>query len=222
MLFERAGICDVLINVHAHSERVLSRIARLNSRCSVRWTCSVEPKLLGSAGTLLANRAWLEASEVFLVAYADTVMELPIADFLEAHRASGLPVTLALFKPEDPTTCGVVELDGSRLVVSFEEKPLRPRSPWANAGLCAFNRTLLDEICRPGAFDISHDVLPRLIGQMGGWCWEGYCRDIGTLEALAAAEADGVTGLFRTWPPAVPLEADYHEVIEFSRRLTGR
>ena len=37
------------------------------------------------------------------------------------------------------------------------------------------------------AFDLGFEVLPRFVGRMRGWAWEGYHLDIGTPEALEKA-----------------------------------
>ncbi len=43
-------------------------------------------------------------------------------------------------------------------------------------------------------FDIGFDVLPEFTGRMKGFVFEGYHRDIGTLESLKQAEADVLSG----------------------------
>ena len=39
-------------------------------------------------------------------------------------------------------------------------------------------------------FDLAFDVIPAFVGRMYGWTFDGYHRDIGTLESLAQAERD--------------------------------
>jgi len=39
-------------------------------------------------------------------------------------------------------------------------------------------------------FDIGFDILPSYVGKMSGFVFDGYHRDIGNLDALAAAEVD--------------------------------
>jgi mannose-1-phosphate guanylyltransferase len=40
------------------------------------------------------------------------------------------------------------------------------------------------------AFDLGFDVLPMFVGRMRGWVFDGYHRDIGTLETLEQARID--------------------------------
>lgn len=53
------GISEVLINLHAHADSV-SAFLRQNHHSGVRVHVSEEKQLLGSAGTLRANRDWVQ------------------------------------------------------------------------------------------------------------------------------------------------------------------
>ena len=48
------------------------------------------------------------------------------------------------------------------------------------------------------AFDLGFEVLPRFVGRMRGWAWEGYHLDVGTHEALEKARRDAPG----CWPAA--------------------
>src|SRR4029077_2562054 len=56
-LLESSGITEVLINLHAHSQPIEQHLKRKNSPVKVRVVH--EKHLLGSAGTLAANRDWI-------------------------------------------------------------------------------------------------------------------------------------------------------------------
>ena len=82
-----------------------------------------ERELLGSAGTLKANRAWIGTEEMFLACYADNLTDFDLRSLVQAHKEHGTLATLAVFHSEHPSTGGVVELDGSGTVTRFTEKP---------------------------------------------------------------------------------------------------
>ena len=75
-------------------------------------------------------------------------------------------------------------------VVSFVEKPKEPRSDLANGGVYVVDADAYREIAAMRAFDLGFEVLPRFVGRMRGWAWEGYHLDVGTLEALEKARRD--------------------------------
>jgi mannose-1-phosphate guanylyltransferase len=70
--------------------------------------------------------------------------------------------------------------------VGFTEKPENPVSDLVNAGLYAFQPSLLDEIGQPPK-DIGYDLLPGLVGRAQIVLVDGYFRDIGTPDAYRLA-----------------------------------
>src|SRR5438045_3530268 len=70
-LCEMHDILDVLVNAHSHAGTVADFVHHQQSRVHV--TMVDEPELFGSAGTLLANRAWLRGEDKFWVFYADVL-----------------------------------------------------------------------------------------------------------------------------------------------------
>lgn len=187
---ERADIREALLNTHHHADQVRAWIAETNARGKVHVTEAHEPELLGSAGTVAANRAWAEGAREVVVIYADNLSDIDLAALLAFHRAHDDPLTMALFRTEFPEKCGIAELDAEGRVVSFVEKPKNPASDLANAGIYVLDAAAWREIADMRAFDFGFDVLPRFAGRMRGWLHPGYHRDIGTPEALARADAD--------------------------------
>lgn len=192
---DAAGIRDVLINTHHLPDPVREFLAARNQR-GFRAIETYEPQLLGSAGTIAANRDWATDADNVVIIYADNLSDLDIAALLAAHRSHGDPLTMLLFHAPNPRACGIAELDGESRVVAFEEKPLEPRSDLANAGVYAVTAAAWREIADMKAFDLGFEVLPRFIGRMRGYVHGGYHRDIGDLAALRAAQA-AAPGLFR-------------------------
>jgi mannose-1-phosphate guanylyltransferase len=186
--FAQAGIDDVLVNVHYLSEPV---VAHLLARADMpRVKISPEPALLGSAPTLAANRRWVEHEDMFLVCNADNLTDFDLRVLVDAHRSHGEPATLTVFRSENPSAGGVVELDATNLVVGFEEKPRRPATNFVNAGMCAFQPSVLDEIYGESPLDIGYDLLPRLVGRAQAILLDGYFRDIGTVDAFRRAQTE--------------------------------
>jgi mannose-1-phosphate guanylyltransferase len=185
---DRACVDEVLVNLH-HLPDVVRR--HLDDRVgppSVRRF--FEPALLGSAGTLKANRAWVDADEMFLACNADNLTDFDLRSLVQAHQEHGALATLTVFHSEQPSAGGVVELDESGTVVSFVEKPRNPVSDLVNAGMYAFHPSVLDEISDPLPRDIGYDVLPRLVGRARTVLVEGYFRDIGTVQAYQRAQRE--------------------------------
>lgn len=183
--FERAGVDEVLVNLHYLPDAVRRHI---DARASPPVVLTFfEPELLGSAGTLVANREWVDGEDLFLACNADNLTNFELRSLVACHRAGGEVATLTVFRSEEPSAGGVVELDGAGRVVGFTEKPREPVSDLVNAGMYAFHPSVLDEIIGPAPKDIGYDLLPRLVGRARAMLVEGYFRDIGTTDAYHLA-----------------------------------
>lgn len=181
----KAGVQEVLVNTHHLAALVEAHVARRSTSPVVRL--SHEPVLLGSAGTLSANRDFVADDDMFLVINADNLTDFDLGVLVDAHRAAATIATLSVFKAPRPSECGIVEVVAGR-VVGFVEKPVNPGSDVANAGMYAFDPSVLDEIPESLPCDIGFDLLPRLVGRARavalGDC---YFLDIGTPAALERA-----------------------------------
>jgi mannose-1-phosphate guanylyltransferase len=185
--FDRAGVDEVLVNLHHLPEVVGHHVADRTGPPSVRLV--YEPELLGSAGTLVTNRDWVAGEEFFLACNADNLTDFDLRDLIDEHRAWGAVATLTASHSENPSAGGVLELDGAGWVAGFAEKPAHPVSDLVNAGMYAFGLAVLDEIGQPPV-DIGYDLLPKLVGRARAVQVEGYFRDIGTPEAYRRAREE--------------------------------
>ena len=192
---EAAGIRDVLINTHHLRDAVTDHIERENAARDLDVVEAYEPELLGSAGTVHANRAFADDADDIVVIYADNLSTLDLPAMVKAHQDSGQPMTMALFRASNPSQCGIAAQDDTGRIVSFVEKPDAPQSDLANAGVYVLTAKAFNEIADMNVFDFGFDVIPQFVGRMQGYVHDGYHRDIGTHEALDAAEAD-VADLF--------------------------
>jgi mannose-1-phosphate guanylyltransferase len=186
--FDRAGVGEVLVNMHHLPDVVREHVATRVAPPKVRMV--FEPELLGSAGTLAANRNWVAGEELFLACNADNLTDFDLRSLVEAHRRGGGVATLGVFRSPNPSAGGVVEIDENGVIVGFAEKPAHPVSDLANAGIYAFSPSMLGEIKDDPPQDIGYDLLPRLVGRARAVLIGGYFRDIGTLETYQRAQEE--------------------------------
>ena len=191
----RAGIDEVVVNVHHHAEQVRRFLARVQAPVRVRL--SDERRLLGTAGALVPLRDFL--GDRFLVLYGDVVTDADVAKLVAAHEASGAVASLGYVPSEQTDGKGVLTIDSAGTVSGFVEKPSRSGGGLVNAGLYVLERSVL-ELIPDGASDFGRDVWPRALAlgvPIHGHELRAYVRDIGTPEALAAAERDLAAGRIR-------------------------
>jgi mannose-1-phosphate guanylyltransferase len=183
------GVDEVVVNTHHLASLVHAHVGRRTGLPTVHLV--EEPQLLGSAGTLRANRDFVAGEDMFLAVNVDNLTDFDLRLLIDAHRAGGAVATLTLFHAAHPSACGIVTVDNSGLVVDYVEKPADPPGDLANAGIYAFDPSLLDEIAGPAPKDIGYDLLPRLVGRAQTvLLQDSYFLDIGTPDALQQANAE--------------------------------
>jgi mannose-1-phosphate guanylyltransferase len=196
-LCARSGITDVLINLHAHPQRIEQHLAQTRPAVNVRLIR--EESLLGSAGTIAANREWIAADHAFWILYSDVLTNMDLRRMGEFHGRHEDIATLGLYQVPDPSRCGVALTDEAEAITEFEEKPQNPRGNWVFSGIMAASPQLFDFIPSSVPSDISFDVLPRLLGKIRAYRIHDYLVDIGTLANYQKAQT--------SWPGNAGLAA---------------
>lgn len=185
-LLQKFGIREVLINVHGHAEAVRQFVSGRFPNFKV--TLAEEQQLLGSAGTLVANRDWIGTEPCFWVFYADVLTNANLGEMLRFHKQHAGTATLGVYRVSDPTQCGIATVDHTGRIERFVEKPKNPPGNLAFAGVLIGTRALLDEIPDKCPADIGFDVLPRLAGRMYAYPIHDFLLDIGTIQNYEHAQ----------------------------------
>ena len=207
--FDGAGVDEVLVNLHHLPDAVRHHLEARTGTPAVRTF--FEPELLGSAGTLAANRHWVDGEEMFLACYADNLTDFDLRSLVQAHREHGAIATLTVFHSERPSAGGVVELDAAGTVIGFEEKPAKPVSDLVNAGMYAFHPGVLDEIGGP------RRATSAMTCSRGWWAEPRPCRWRGTSGTSGRSmHTSGLSGSGQCEPPY-----DHHPDA-FAYRPAGR
>ena len=175
-----AGIRKVMVNLHYHVEKVEEFLQRPQFR---GWVDSTyEENLLGTAGTLFANKSYFEDCTILLV-HADNWCQCDFSDFLDFHqllRPDHCPITMMTFESPTPETCGIVETNADGVVLAFHEKSNNPPGNQANGAVYLLEPEVLkwiEEI--PDISDFSTEVLPHFIGRIATWNNSAIHKDIG-------------------------------------------
>jgi mannose-1-phosphate guanylyltransferase len=195
-LFGDPRIERVLINTHHLAEPVRNFVAA--SPWCDRIDLVHETVLLGTGGTILANRAYFGSSP-FFVAHADNATDAIPGCLIDAHLNGerGLLMTLLAFHTATPRSCGILELDNERRVIGFHEKVADPPGNLANGAVYVFAPEVIERIAALGrpVVDLSTEIIPGLLPHVLAVEHKGFLVDIGTPEALAHARTVFRTGI---------------------------
>lgn len=189
-LCRRFDVDEVLINVHSHAEAIRTFIKENTG--AIKASVSEETALLGSAGTILANRDWVSKENSFWVFYADVLTTTNLNQMLAFHNSRGQVATIGVYEVPDPSRCGIVQVDDNGVVCDFVEKPQAPCGNLAFSGLMLATPALLDLIPDTTPVDLGFHILPQIVGRMAAYRISDFIIDIGTLETYRAAQM--------TWP----------------------
>jgi mannose-1-phosphate guanylyltransferase len=181
-----AGVERVLVNLHHLADVVRRHVAA--SPWSDLVEFADEPELLGTAGTLVANKPFLQGRDGLLV-HADNWCTASLGAFIAAHhgRPAGCTMTMMTFETRHPRECGIVTTDPRGVMVGFDEKPERPVGTTANAAIYVLSPELYAPLA--GVSDFSTEVVARSLGKVFTWPADGELVDIGTPERYGALVA---------------------------------
>ena len=159
----------------------------------------------GTAEAVYHNLRFIEDSRVdeVLILSGDHVYTMHYEEMIKFHRQQRADITIAVTEvPWNETNrFGIVFLDDNNKVVAFEEKPSQPKGNLASMGIYIFNKDILSKVLedahRRGLQDFGSQIIPDAIAkyQIYAYKYQGYWRDVGTIEAYWQANMDLVVDL---------------------------
>jgi len=156
----------------------------------------------GNADAVWQNLHLIEERKprVVLILAGDHIYKMDYRPLIEFHLASRAGVTVAIKRvnPSETSMLGTCVLDDDGRIIEFEEKSANPRSNLASMGIYVFNpeiliETLTKDADNPGSnHDFGRNIIPRLVsaGKAYGYEFEGYWRDVGTIDSYFEANMD--------------------------------
>lgn len=139
-----SGIRDILIITTPHEQEGFIRLLGDGGGLGLRIAYAAQPRPEGIAQAFLVGREFIGGAAVALALGDNIFYGHGLPDYLRraANQATG--ATVFAYQVRDPERYGVVEFDTSGQAVSLEEKPLRPRSPYAVTGLYFYDNLVVD------------------------------------------------------------------------------
>src|SRR3989344_943177 len=184
-ILKKHGVEEIILSLGYMADTIQDYF-RDGARHGVKISYLKEDKLMGTAGPLmLLKKMGKEIKEDFFVMNADNLFSLDTRKWLDFHSAHNGVATIALHEVEDPTTYGVVALEGNR-IVQFVEKPKIEEAPsrLINSGYYILSHKIFDFIPVSDYAMMEKDIFPKLaeLGFLYGYKGEGQWFDTGTHE----------------------------------------
>ena len=205
------GFTEVLLFVHHRAELIQSHFGDGQRwGLSIRYIIEREP--LGTAGAVLAGFA--ELAERFAIMYGDTMINVDLTRFWQAHEQSGAVATLFLHPNNHPLDSDLVEVDATDRVTAFHNRPHPPGKYFqnlVNAGLYVIEKSALAPWRdNTRSIDFGKDLFPAMLTRgmkMLGYNSPEFIKDIGTPDRYDWACAQYAAGIIQRSTLAVPQRA---------------
>jgi glucose-1-phosphate adenylyltransferase len=152
----------------------------------------------GTADAVRQNMDFIRAhptKEIMLLS-GDHIYRMDLNDMLEFHRRQQADVTIGMMiaPREQLHMFGTAITDAEGRIVEWEEKPKKPRTNLASMGIYVFDTEYLLKVLNINReeVDFGHHIIPRAIEQdrVFAYPFEGYWRDVGTIQAYWEAHMD--------------------------------
>lgn len=194
---QRHGVTEIVLAASAADRRIEQTLGDgRDAGISLSYCYETEP--LGSG--LAVKQAARGFEDTFFVCNGDVVTDLDLMSMLAHHRQQGATMSIFLAPVADPSSYGVAEVDDSRRITRFVEKPLPGREPsnLVNAGTWLFEPEVLEHIPDEKMDgSVERLLIPALIadgGLVSGFVSDAYWMDVGTSERYLQVHRDLLDG----------------------------
>lgn len=144
----------------------------------------------GTADSIYQNISYLRRSNepYVVIASGDSIYKMDYRKVIAYHEEKGADITVVCqnMAGRDLSKFGIMEMDGDRRLLEFEEKPLWAQFSMASLGIYVISKNLLiqllEEIIPEGRYDFVKDIIIRFRKTLKiyGYEFDGYWNSIGT------------------------------------------
>ena len=180
----------------------------------------------GTANAIYQNIGFVDMydPEYVVILSGDHIYKMNYDKMLEAHKAAGAACTISVLEVpwDEAPRFGIMAVDGENNITEFQEKPKQPKSNLASMGIYVFTWKKLreylvsDEADPASSNDFGKNIIPNMLNageKMVAYRFDGYWKDVGTLESLWDANMDMLSRgdldlLEDSWPIYARLPAE--------------
>lgn len=157
----------------------------------------------GTANAIYQNISYIDRynPEYVVVLSGDHIYKMDYADMIKFHKEHDAACTIAVIDVslEEASRFGILNTNEDGSIYEFEEKPAHPKSTNASMGIYVFSwkelrKYLIEDAENENSSnDFGKYVLPAMLNageRMFAYPFEGYWKDVGTVESLWDANMD--------------------------------
>ena len=157
----------------------------------------------GTANAIYQNIGFVDMydPDYVVILSGDHIYKMNYDKMVEAHKAANAVCTISVMEVpwDEASRFGIMAVDSEDRIVEFQEKPKEPKSNLASMGIYVFSWKELreylirDEADPNSSNDFGKNIIPNMLNageKMIAYRFDGYWKDVGTLESLWDANMD--------------------------------
>jgi len=157
----------------------------------------------GTANAIYQNISFVDRynPDYVIILSGDHIYKMDYNAMLEFHKEKNADCTIAVLDVslEEASRFGIMTANEDGVITAFEEKPKEPKSTLASMGIYIFTwsklrKYLIDnENDETASKDFGKNIIPDMLNNnevMVAYPFEGYWKDVGTLDSLWEANMD--------------------------------
>ena len=157
----------------------------------------------GTANAIYQNLNFIQQfdPEYVVILSGDHIYRMDYNKMLEFHKKKNADCTIAVLEVplKEASRFGILTTHEDGQIYKFTEKPKEPDSTKASMGIYIFNKKKLfdyliaDEADENSSNDFGKNIIPNMLAsgeRMFAYPFEGYWKDVGTLDSLWEANMD--------------------------------
>ena len=180
----------------------------------------------GTANAIYQNIGFVDMydPEYVVILSGDHIYKMDYSAMVKRHKEAGAACTISVMEVpwEEAPRFGIMSVNGEDMITEFAEKPKEPKSNLASMGIYVFTWKKLreylvsDEADASSSNDFGKNIIPNMLNageKMVAYRFDGYWKDVGTLESLWDANMDMLSRgdldlLEDSWPIYARLPAE--------------
>jgi len=139
-----AGIREVLVITTPHEQPLFTGLLGDGSQWGMHIEYAVQPSPDGLAQAFLIGERFIAGDPCALVLGDNIFYGHGLSGLLEESSRMDQGATVFGYWVKNPSAYGVAEIDGAGKVIGIEEKPQKPKSHWAVAGLYFYDARVVE------------------------------------------------------------------------------
>lgn len=157
----------------------------------------------GTANAIYQNMGYIDRynPEYVVILSGDHIYKMDYNKMLQFHKEKNAACTIAVIDVPfaEASRFGILNTNEDGSIYEFDEKPEHPKSTNASMGIYIFNwkelkKYLIEDEKNPDSSnDFGKDILPVMLNageRMFAYPFEGYWKDVGTIDSLWEANMD--------------------------------